>query len=172
MRYVISDTHFGHGNVIEYSRRPFDTVEEMNRKMVAKWNKKVGDDDTVIHLGDVRHHPGEFATHWFEQLNGQILLVRGNHDSGIGQNATVHTVNSCTIQHGRYQFYLEHEPVGFSSWQIHGHTHQSDLFMYPFINRERKTINVSVELIGYEPLALDRLVQVLDRTNERVKTFK
>lgn len=172
MRYVISDTHFGHENVIEYSRRPFSDVEEMNETMVAQWNEKVSDDDTVIHLGDVRHHPGEPANYWFDQLNGQILLVRGNHDSGIGQNASVHTVNSATIQHGRYQFYLEHEPVGFSGWQICGHVHQSDMTLYPFINPERKTVNVSVELIGYEPLALDRLVQVLDHHDGRMERYK
>lgn len=172
MRYVISDLHFGHDNIIQYCQRPFDDVEEMNEALIENWNNTIDDDDTVLFLGDLRHHPGELAAHWLEQLNGQIIIVRGNHDSGLGQNAPVHVVNSCTITHGRYQFYCEHEPVGFSGWQIHGHAHNNDLFMYPFINPERKTVNVSVELIGYEPLPLDELVHLLDTTYERMEKYQ
>lgn len=164
MRYVIGDTHFGHTNIIEYCQRPFDDVAEMNATMVSRWNDVVDDDDTVIHLGDVRHHPDPSSTAWWlDQLNGDIMLVRGNHDGDVGQNAPFHTVTSCTIQHGKYQFYVEHEPVGFSGWQIHGHSHNNDLMMYPLINRQRKTINVSADLIGFAPLSLERLRRLVDK---------
>jgi calcineurin-like phosphoesterase family protein len=164
MKYIISDTHFGHDNIIEYTERPFDSVTEMNTTLVKNWNNKVDEEDTVIHLGDVRHHPDPQSTAWWlNKLNGEILLVRGNHDNDVGQNAPVNAVRSATLKHGRYEFYLEHQPVGFSGWQLHGHAHNNDLTNYPFINRSRKTVNLSVELIGYEPLAMDRLVQILDK---------
>lgn len=164
MRFVIGDTHFGHENIIEYTERPYSSVGEMNEQLVRNWNEKVKPHDTVIHLGDVRHHPDPHSTAWwFDHLNGEILLVRGNHDGDVGQNATVSTVNSCTIKHGRYEFYVEHQPVGANCWQIHGHAHNNDMVTYPFIHPGAQRVNVSVELIGYEPLRMDRLVQLLDR---------
>ena len=39
--FTISDTHFGHDNVIKYSNRPFKDVEEMNERLVELWNKTV-----------------------------------------------------------------------------------------------------------------------------------
>lgn len=66
-RFFISDTHFGHFNVIGYSERPFvlsqDTsiplatrqkqlVETMNQFMIDRWNSVVSDSDTVYFVGD------------------------------------------------------------------------------------------------------------------------
>jgi len=51
--YVTSDQHFFHTNIIEYEARPFKTVEEMNRYMLAKWNQTVSKKDKVYFLGDL-----------------------------------------------------------------------------------------------------------------------
>ena len=48
--YVISDTHFLHDNTIKYCNRP----EDYNERIIENWRKVVSDEDTVIHLGDVR----------------------------------------------------------------------------------------------------------------------
>ena len=50
--FITADHHFNHKNIIEYCKRPFKTVEEMDNIITEKWNKKVGKDDLVIHLGD------------------------------------------------------------------------------------------------------------------------
>lgn len=163
MRYVISDTHFGHGNLIDYCDRPFSSVEAMNAALIDNWNSCVRANDTVIHLGDVQHHPSPFeADEWLSLLNGKHLVVRGNHDGGVGNNAPVHVVETATIRHGKYTFYLEHAPVnGVPGWQIHGHMHNNEPIEYPFIRHEYQNVNVSVELIDYTPLALDELVHHL-----------
>lgn len=161
MRYIISDTHFGHRNMMNYENRPYDTVEKMDRDMVEGWNNSINQDDTVIHLGDVRHHPAKlYAEDYLSKLNGNILLVRGNHDGGVPQNPKgFNVVESATIKHGKYIFYLEHQPVDTNHWQIHGHTHRHT----PFIDREKKNINVSVEVIDYRPLRMDRLIGYLNK---------
>lgn len=77
--YLISDTHFGHANIIRYANRPFKTVEEMNKHMIDAWNSTVSADDTVYHLGDVCMH-AEFLP-IMDSLNaGKKVLILGNHD--------------------------------------------------------------------------------------------
>ncbi|MGH9119072.1 MAG: hypothetical protein ACRD0A_14675 [Acidimicrobiales bacterium] len=50
-RWFTADLHLGHANIIDYSRRPFDSVDEMNRALIDNWNEVV-DDDEVWMLGD------------------------------------------------------------------------------------------------------------------------
>lgn len=80
MKYYISDTHFDHQKIITYDNRPFRSAEEMNYAMIENWNQRVTSEDHVYVLGDF--HWGK-ATKWvnvLKQLNGNIHLVRGNHD--------------------------------------------------------------------------------------------
>ena len=36
--FFTNDVHFGHGNVIKFDNRPFETVEEMDKELVNRWN--------------------------------------------------------------------------------------------------------------------------------------
>ena len=36
--WFTSDTHFFHDKIVEYSQRPFASVEEMNEELIARWN--------------------------------------------------------------------------------------------------------------------------------------
>lgn len=72
--FFTSDTHFGSERTRVLSRRPFASVEEMNWALVANWNRTVGPQDTVWHLGDFGDLA--FAAH----LNGSIRLVLGNYE--------------------------------------------------------------------------------------------
>lgn len=47
MIYYIGDMHLGHKNVIEYDKRPFSSVDEMDNMLIMNWNNKVSDDDHV-----------------------------------------------------------------------------------------------------------------------------
>lgn len=78
--WFISDTHFGHENIIRYSQRPFRNVDHMNRTLIDNWNDVVGKRDTVFHLGDVALGPWERWDSILRSLHGTKVLVVGNHD--------------------------------------------------------------------------------------------
>ena len=52
MLYFTSDLHLGHDNAIEFTNRPFSTVDEMNLALVQNINETVGTDDELWILGD------------------------------------------------------------------------------------------------------------------------
>lgn len=158
--YLISDTHFGHRNIIRYCHRPFDSTDEMNRVMMENWNNTVNDQDLVYFAGDLgfRRHPTRY---WLERLRGQIVFIKGNHDDG-----SVSSQSQAVFEYGGKRFYVSHypsaAPTDWTDWVIHGHKHNNDLNNFPFINGARKTINVSVELIDYKPACLDDFIEDLD----------
>ena len=78
--FFTSDTHFGHGNIIKFCDRPFEDVEEMNYKLIENWNNKVPNDGLVFHLGDFAWGGYDFWKSIRNQLNGDIILIKGNHD--------------------------------------------------------------------------------------------
>lgn len=75
MDFFTSDTHFGHVNIIKYCNRPFGSVPEMNAAMIAGWNRHVGPDDTVYHLGDFALGPKVLWPEYRRQLNGRIVFI-------------------------------------------------------------------------------------------------
>ena len=58
--WLTSDTHYGHGNIITYTNRPFKSLEEMDYKLIKNHNSLVSPEDTVFFLGDFcfRNSPG------------------------------------------------------------------------------------------------------------------
>jgi calcineurin-like phosphoesterase family protein len=159
--YLIADTHFDHKNIIRYCHRPFSSVTEMNRAIQNKWNSTVGDTGLVYFLGDwsfgKRSRP---AAYWRRRLKGSIVSIKGSHDKIDFETSRVLHVNG-------YNFLLIHNPrdkriewLKWHDWIIHGHVHHRA----PFIDGERKTINVSVEAINYRPVTLEYLLS-LDLTS-------
>lgn len=79
-KWFISDTHFPHNNIIHYTGRPFQSVDEMNAKLIENWNALVEPQDTVFFLGDFGLGTTDFLANLCSQLNGNKICIRGNHD--------------------------------------------------------------------------------------------
>ena len=177
VRYLISDLHLGHENIIEYCDRPFDTVDAMDETLIDNWNGTVDDEhDIVFFLGDL----GAFADEselreLLDQLNGRVVFVEGNHDHPTRYVDGLNTHQYYIIQHGDRQFCCAHRPENvprcWEGWILYGHHHDNDLDEYPFLDPERQRVNLSAELIGYEPLSLDDLVEHIDR-GERIRRLR
>ena len=78
--FFTSDTHFWHDNIIKFCNRPFNSIEEMNDTIIENWNKVVGKNDIVFHLGDFCFCGSDKFKDIIERLNGYIYLILGNHD--------------------------------------------------------------------------------------------
>ena len=81
MNYYISDLHFccasqlaGSGS--GYDEREYKTLEEMHADMLARWNRKVTNGDTVYILGDIsKRGKSEELIALVAQLKGHKILV-------------------------------------------------------------------------------------------------
>lgn len=84
--FFVSDCHFWHKNIIQYSNRPFASVDEMNEQMITKWNETVKPDDYVFSLGDFAFAKIGKIAELLGRLNGQKYFISGNHDEEVLDN--------------------------------------------------------------------------------------
>jgi calcineurin-like phosphoesterase family protein len=165
MEYFISDHHFDHENIIDYCNRDFDNINEMNNRMIKIWNKKVNKKDIVYHLGDFTLKGKERANELYNSLNGNIILVRGNHDDF---NTDIFPIlESLTMERKGIRIECSHRIKNTDmDWILHGHHHNNSLREYPFINTDKNRINVSVELLEYEPISIDEIIKQIKENNK------
>ena len=160
--WLISDTHFDHANIIDLCARPFVDVDEMNNILVDNWNDTVNKQDKVYFLGDM----GNPKNYWLNQLNGEIVVIEGNHDKD-----KENTKKYEKLDYKGHKFLLYHYPneipIEWNDWIIHGHTHNNDLEECPLINWKQKTVNVSVELIKYRPINFDKIIELIENKKEQ-----
>lgn len=141
-----SDSHFCHDRGFIYEPRGFSTVDEANEEIIKRWNSVVGPNDLVYHLGDVMLNDNEKGIQCLERLNGQIYILRGNHDTSTRMYMYLAAKNvfGCgdyakVIKHNGYNFYISHYPTLTSNMDndapikkhminLYGHTHQKTNF--------------------------------------------
>ena len=72
--WFISNTHFGHANIIKHCARPFATAEDMDAALIANWNALVRADDDIWHLGDFSYRSARPLADYLRRLNGRSIL--------------------------------------------------------------------------------------------------
>ena len=130
--FLVSDTHFGHEKTCTVFKRadgsplrPFNSAEEMDEAMVKAWNERVKPNDKVYHLGDVVIN--RRALPILDRLNGDKVLIRGNHDIFKDEDYTkyfrslrgYHVMNGLILSH----IPIHSESLGRFGCNIHGHLH-------------------------------------------------
>lgn len=164
--WFVADSHFYHKNIIKYCNRPFSTIEEMNQTIIDSWNSVVKEGDTVFHLGDMGFCGTQNLVSIFSQLNGEIHLIRGNHDSSNAIKALFDNdlIQSCEKYTSitmvddeeipEQELFLCHYPMidwnnkERGCWMIHGHNH-----MLPSTpSHSPKHYDVGVDRNNYTPV--------------------
>lgn len=87
--FFISDTHFGHENVIHFDRRPFSSIEEHDEALIQKWNNQITDNDVVWILGDFSWKNHDKTIEILSRLRGRKCITLGNHDQVIAKNRDI-----------------------------------------------------------------------------------
>lgn len=162
--WVISDTHWGHDNIVGFCDRP----ENHEDIMVAHWQATVPPEATVLHLGDLSYRNNAyFRSVIAPKLPGEKLLVKGNHDKQRGafyKTAEFKVIKPFKIDYKGSVVSFDHYPKDFPlpkyRLHVHGHIHNNGYGGKdgPFIPFRQNQINVSVEMIHYRPVNLARLL--------------
>ena len=163
-RYIISDMHFGHGNVIKYENRPFADAAEMDSVIIENWNNVVKVDDLVYVLGDVSFYPKEKTLEIIQQLNGRKLLILGNHDrqrsDTFWKDVGFEFVSKYPICLDEF-YWLSHEPMFLTESMpyanLHGHIHSKTMSTNTTPNQY---VNVSVEHWNYTPVDFEAIKKI------------
>ena len=180
--FFTGDLHFGHKNVLTFDNRPFATVDEMDAELIRRWNNKVGKGDLVYVLGDlIWKSRNNDAPALIKSLNGQIILIKGNHDrflhnskakaslAGIKDYDDIcvtledGTQRRVIISHYFIPMYIGHR---YNAIHLHAHSHFSDEadFEIDFaeqLNRmgcKNEIYNVGCMYWNYEPVTLDEII--------------
>lgn len=191
MRFITADTHFFHENLLgitDFAIRPFDNVTQMNQTIIDHWNERVENKDTVYHLGDIALYftrpaskSQEALLKVLNQLNGHLVLVKGNHDSRalfkfLDQNNYLldgkpkfefHDVG-VLLKYDHRQYYMTHYPMmlGIAPQiiNLHGHIHH-----YAVAAKENINVGIDTPETGYldyelpfgTPLSLSDIEQMV-----------
>jgi len=169
--WFISDTHYGHENIIRYCNRPFSSVDEMDEVLISNWNAKIGPQDIVYFLGDFAFAHQTRVRELLKVLNGNLYLCRGNHDKPLNSFhsfftevfdlKTIHVMDD-TAPNGKQPVVLCHFPLLSFDRQFHGsiHLHGHCHGNIAYDNKVRR-VDVGVDNWNYSPVSYSEIKQFL-----------
>jgi calcineurin-like phosphoesterase family protein len=159
MIYFISDTHFGHKNILKYDDRPFPSIEEHDLTLLDNINRVLKPGDTLWHLGDVAWN--QKAYEWFFEnlhLDIDLRLLRGNHDNRW--ESPVPQIDVAELKFEGHKIFLSHYP--HLSWpnRSHGSIH---LFghVHGTLKGVGRSMDVSANMINYTPISAVDVIEKL-----------
>jgi calcineurin-like phosphoesterase family protein len=183
--WFFSDPHFDHNNVLKFEQglHDFQSIEEHDAAIIERWNSVVQEDDIVFFLGDasmprIKLH---YLKWIFSQLKGQIIWLKGNHDTHIGEEwrkelcevanivefkdyAEI-SMQDPTANHGTRKIVLFHYPIlefngkFHGAFHLYGHSHQ---IVHPIKN----AYSVCACITGYGPINFEWIKEKIAKHNE------
>jgi calcineurin-like phosphoesterase family protein len=174
--FLVSDTHFGHAGVCRFMRndgvtklRPWTDPAEMDEFMVKAWNERVGPNDKVYHLGDVVINRKALGI--MRRLNGDKVLIRGNHDifrdtdyrEHFRELRAYHVMNGMILSH----IPIHSESLGRFGTNIHGHLHANRVMLPGFNGKVTDIVDVRyhcvcVEQTDFAPILFEDVIKRIE----------
>jgi calcineurin-like phosphoesterase family protein len=170
--FVTADTHFGHVNILKYENRSFylnvNNIEEHDQKLIDNWNKLVTNKDLVIILGDFSFYKAIKTMDILDHLNGDKLLIEGNHDCIYLENKIfdktkfIGIYDYLEIKYKGQNICLMHYPISDfkhmnkttnSYILIHGHIHSLPRAI------PRHGFNAGVDVNQYKPIKIEQAIK-------------
>lgn len=158
--FFTGDTHFGDPRVLRIDRRPYPSVAEHDRDLIARWNGVVQPTDELWHLGDFAFGPSaERIEEILASLNGNKHLIIGNNDSpgtlaAKGWSSVQHyaelTIDGTRLVLCHYPFRTWNR-MGRGVIDLHGHSHGK-------LKPMTRQYDVGVDAFGYSPVELTTIL--------------
>lgn len=139
MKFFTSDLHIKHKNIVKFTNRSADTTQETHDEWLVKvWNNQVNAGDLVYHLGDFSFSNDlKFLFDYVSRLNGQKILIKGNHDREetldllvkLGFIQAWYHYKEVQLLDQKVKTVLFHFPIvswhkqSYGSIHLHGHCH-------------------------------------------------
>lgn len=169
--YITSDTWFGRPQILQIAnRRKFSNIEDMNKSMIREWNKKISNDDLVIHLGNFAWDPLT-ARSVLKKLNGSILFLLGDSDDALlevfDEFSDKHTILDMQIAKiQNHDSVISHYPLldwpGKETGTIHIHGHS--VFSNKTDLRISNRINACCDYWSYAPIKYSTIKDLINDT--------
>ena len=168
--WFTADPHFGHKRIIELCKRPFATIEEMNKHLINEYNKLVKSSDILYILGDFAWGNINNVREFRDKINcNNIVFIWGNHDDALRDNpkvahelfSSVHEVLDVKVNGQGIRLF--HEPIlewtGFwrGVWHLFGHVHGNLSHMPGAL-----AIDVGVDCHDYKPVSFEQLKVIME----------
>lgn len=189
-KFYIADWHYGHTNVIAFDNRPFLSIEQMNETLIRRWNGVVESGDIVYVLGDMFWCSASVAIPVLQKLNGQKILIKGNHDRCNDTRFLkkfVKVNEYLEVEDGGRKVVLCHYPIPcfknhFYGWyHLYGHVHNSfeanmmehtKYLMQELYGHQCLMFNVGAMMpwMDYTPRTLDQIIGGADNNNPERET--
>lgn len=162
MIYFTSDLHLGHKRIIELSHRPYGSVEEMDVDLIARFNSRVGPNDTVYDLGDTYFRNPK---HYAGRLNGNIIRLKGSHDHDLKEGVAPRMLvlepkdlvddegNQLSITLCHYAM-RSWDRSHYGTWHLYGHHHGR-------LAPHGLSFDVGVDCWNYYPISLDEVKDIM-----------
>lgn len=164
----IADMHLYHAYSEDWRSDLQLGLDGYANMLLREWNSGVDVNDTVIIVGDIGKYC-EMTENVLRRLNGQKILVLGNHDLEWGSKLYDSTlfagVHTSILTNG---VYIQHKP-DFSdnvrnkcTYLVHGHHHRYDMpnmrQALQLYARDVHRYNCAADLIKHKPRTLQELM--------------
>lgn len=156
--FIISDSHFSHNKMTEWSLRPSDFNEK-----IWKGLEEIPDDGILIHCGDISIGADHMVHERLSTFKFKKWLVRGNHDN---HSITWYIRNGWDMVCDEFVLdifgnkilftHIPKEPRDEITKNIHGHLHGGLSRGRPSFYDEKYHMEVCPEVIGYVPAKLSQ----------------
>ena len=173
MKYFSSDWHLGHGSVIKFSNRPFQSTQEMNDTILKNMYAPLKKGDILYYLGDLSWSKSGYNRVFDELPEGVTFVwILGNHDKKEWK-AYKGRVQEITdfkeIKIGQQSVTLCHYPMltwnksHYNSWQLYGHHHNNSHGFEQIDNKTMgKMLNVNCEFNDYKPYSERDIIKIME----------
>lgn len=175
--FITSDTFFGRKHIIKKAKRPFSSVDEMNKTLISNWNKVVKDNDIVYHLGNFAWDPF-IAEEALNELNGNIIFMLGEYDDSLLELYdifdNINILEDQIYKDPNLKAVLSHWPLEEWSGKKNGlyHYHGSTLKNLKTDLSKMNRVNVCCDNFNYTPQNIEDLHEMFNNYKTISKDYK